>query len=781
MDENQEQVDRLQQRLEALTRQQNEFAKEISQLRRDLYELKSGSTPVRPPVPGGLFDTPASKSAPAASPVPGTGSPRKGVPRPSFFKKKPGLRSNFERFIGENLINKIGILITVIGVGVGAKYAIDNQLISPLTRIILGYVVGAGLLGFAIRLKQKYENYSAVLLSGAMAIFYFITFAAYDLYGLIPQEAAFGLMVVFTLFTVVAALNYQKQVIAVFGLVGAYAVPFLLGDNNGSATFLFSYMVIINVGILAVSLKKYWKLLYFSSFAFTWLIYLVWYWTDYRTTRDFSLALSIASIFFLLFYLAFLGYKLIRKENFEKRDIVLLLANSFIFYGIGYALVEQLESGNQVLGLYTLAHAIVHFLVSLVIFKQKLADKNLFFFVTGLVLVFLTVAAPVQLDGNWVTLLWIGLATLVFWLGRTKEIPFYEKLAYPLIVLALGSLADDWSSAPYHYYNGHPETRLKPLFNINFLTSALFAAALGWINYLHRDTRYQPSFSGKKMATALVDIFLPASFLLTLFFTFQVEIATYWNQLYADSAVTVRASDGTLSSPAHDEDLRRFESVWQICYCLLFLSLLAFINLTRINSRWLGMVNLALLVVAILSFLTDGLYELSVLRSSYLAPDDTYEKGMSYLSLRYISYVFAGLALAAAYRYFKSPLMPGRLKTLPFELLLHVSVLWIASSELIHWMEMARSTQSDKLGLSILWGVYALLLISLGIYQKKKYLRIGAIALFGVTLVKLFFYDISHLDTIAKTIVLVSLGILLLVISFLYNKYKHLIADETES
>jgi uncharacterized membrane protein len=96
-------------------------------------------------------------------------------------------------------------------------------------------------------------------------------------------------------------------------------------------------------------------------------------------------------------------------------------------------------------------------------------------------------------------------------------------------------------------------------------------------------------------------------------------------------------------------------------------------------------------------------------------------------------------------------------------------------------MDITKSTQSYKLGLSILWGVCALILIALGIWKKKKHLRIGAIALFGVTLVKLFFYDISHLDTIAKTIVFVALGILLLIISFLYNKYKHIISDGNEN
>ena len=95
-------------------------------------------------------------------------------------------------------------------------------------------------------------------------------------------------------------------------------------------------------------------------------------------------------------------------------------------------------------------------------------------------------------------------------------------------------------------------------------------------------------------------------------------------------------------------------------------------------------------------------------------------------------------------------------------------------------MDLSGSEQSYKLGLSILWGLYALLLIALGIWKNKKYLRIGAIILFSFALIKLFFYDISSLNTISKTIVFVSLGILLLIISFLYNKYKHIIADETK-
>ena len=104
-----------------------------------------------------------------------------------------------------------------------------------------------------------------------------------------------------------------------------------------------------------------------------------------------------------------------------------------------------------------------------------------------------------------------------------------------------------------------------------------------------------------------------------------------------------------------------------------------------------------------------------------------------------------------------------------------LALLWILSSELFHWLDFGDYKSADKLGLSILWGVFSLQLIIIGIWKKLKYLRIGAIVLFGITLIKLSAYDIQGMDTISKTIVFISLGILLLIISFLYNKYRKII------
>ena len=691
----------------------------------------------------------------------------------------PKGKSDIEKFIGENLINKIGIAITVIGVAIGAKYSIENDLINPLTRIILGYLFGLGLLAFGIKLKSKYESYSAVLVGGAMTIMYFITYAAYGFYNLIPQLMAFVIMVFFTVFTVIAAIKYNRQIIAHIGLVGAYAVPFLLSEGTGKVAILFTYMAIINIGILVIAFKKYWKPLYYSSFGLTWLMYFMWYDSKYQTNEHFGLALIYLSVFFAIFYIIFLAYKLLKKEKFEFDDILLLMANSFIFYGIGYTILDNHKTGEQLLGLFTVCNAIIHFIISTIIYNQKLTDRNLFYLVLGLVLVFITIAIPVQLDGNWVTLLWAGEAALLFWIGRTKNVSFYEMLSYPLMILAFLSLTHDWLTVYDVYVPENPNTRITPLLNTNFLSSLLFIAAFGFINILNQKKIYILLNESQKEISKIISFFIPAVLLFTIYNAFRLEISNYWNQLFTDSLLTINSGNQEYPDKYWNYDLSSFKTIWIINYSLLFVSILSFINIRSIRNKQLGLINLGLIVLSIVVFLTQGLYTLSELRETYLEQtlSQYYQRDIFNLLIRYISFTFFALTIVAFYKYVREDFIQKDFR-IAFDFILHISIIWIISSELISWMDIAESTQSYKLGLSILWGIYSLLLIMLGIWKKKKHLRILAIILFGDTLIKLFFYDISHLETVAKTIVFVSLGVLLLIISFLYNKFKYFISDE---
>ncbi len=789
MTENDNIINQLLEKLEFLLTKQEVFSKEINELREEINKFKKTHVidfveekkEIHNEAPVVINDLEVTKEI--VSPIviatlekPFTTQAKQETAKPLKPKK---IILDFEKFIGENLINKIGIAITVIGVAIGAKYSIEHQLISPLTRIILGYLMGLGLLGFGAKLKKNYENYSAVLVSGAMAIMFFITFTAYSLYSLFPQEAAFALMVVFTAFTVVAAIYYNRQIIAHIGLVGAYAVPFLLSDGSGKVEILFSYMAIINIGILIIAFKKYWKPLYYASFILTWLIFILWFVAKYQTNLHFVLSVSFLSTFFVTFYTTFLAYKLLRKEKFEIWDILLLLANSFVFFGMGYSILSKHVSGGQLLGLFTLGNAIVHFVVSAVIYRQKLADKNLFFLIAGLVLVFITIAIPVQLDGNWVTLLWVGEAALLFWIGRTKNVSVYEMLSYPLMILAFFSIVHDWLTNYHIFFFNQSLTRVTPLLNIYFFTSVLFIAIFTFIFYLNNHKKYVSSLFSQIPSISFIRFVIPAILITVIYYAFRMEISSFWTQLYADSVITLKTTNSVYPDTIRDSDLQKFKTIWLINYSFLFFSLLTIVNIRKFKNKYLGFINMGLNAIEILIFLTIGLYFLSELRDNYLNQvlSEYYHRTAFYIGIRYVSFAFAGMSLVSIYKYTCQDFLKSASSWLKitFDFLLFTSVLWVLSSELINLMDMMKFTQSYKLGLSILWGVYALLLIALGIWKNKKYLRISAIALFGITLIKLFTYDISYLDTIAKTIVFVSLGILLLIISFLYNKYKKII------
>jgi uncharacterized membrane protein len=186
-------------------------------------------------------------------------------------------------------------------------------------------------------------------------------------------------------------------------------------------------------------------------------------------------------------------------------------------------------------------------------------------------------------------------------------------------------------------------------------------------------------------------------------------------------------------------------------------------------------------------FLIGGLLVLGEMRHLYLHPFENavFAADASYVFTRYISFAFLAALIFVSYQFLKLDFFKDAFPALKlrstFDLVFYFSLWVLASSELINQMDFFGYDESYKLGLSILWGVYALFLVVLGIAWHRKRLRIGAFVLFALTLAKVFFYDIAHLDTISKTVVFVSLGILLLIISFLYNKYKHLIVEPSQT
>ena len=703
------------------------------------------------------------------------------TPKPQFSLptiNRPKQPSDLEKIIGESWINKIGILIVIIGVAIGAKYSIENELISPLTRIILGYMMGIGLLGFGIKLKPKFEDYSAVLVSGAISIFYFITYFAYSFYGLIPQALAFVMMLIFTVFAVFTAIKYNRVVIAHIGLIGAYAVPFLLSSGSGRADILFSYMLIINLGILFISIKRDWKTLHYSAFFFTWLIYNSWFINKFISSdlQGYeALGLGFATAFFLIFYGVSLFNNIISKEKLDLINVVLILLNSFIYFGFGYGIFNNHPTLDIYLGLFTLLNAAIHFAVLYFIRAKKLADTPLFYSSLGMVFTFITIAIPIQLDGSWVTLLWIVQGTVLFWIGKTKNIPIYEKISLPILGLSFLSFLEDC----YSYY--HPINLDNNAFwNINFLTGILAILGYGFAVYLSRK-HPEPEIEKHSPFNTIKSFYLPALLILTAYLTFRNEIVYFFDYWYESTSLKGKEISEIDDYSLYNYDINVFKNIYLIAYSLVFFGGLALLNFHKFKNKVLGISAIVIGLLTLLSAQTFGLEELGELRYAYIngGSNKYFDVNFNYILVRYLLWGSVAFALWAIFKNTKSIIENTKLHIF-LEMVIHISILNFLSNELVTWMDIAGYQDIFKLGLSILWSVYSLLLVSLGIYKKKKYLRISALVLFGVTLAKLFLYDISNLSTISKTVVLIVLGLLLLIISFLYNKFKDKISDETK-
>lgn len=79
--------------------------------------------------------------------------------------------------------------------------------------------------------------------------------------------------------------------------------------------------------------------------------------------------------------------------------------------------------------------------------------------------------------------------------------------------------------------------------------------------------------------------------------------------------------------------------------------------------------------------------------------------------------------------------------------------------------------------LSVAWVSYSIVLMSYGIWRRVPLIRMVALALFYLTIAKVFFFDLSHLETLYRIFSFIGLGLILLATSYLYQRFKSMIVD----
>jgi uncharacterized membrane protein len=673
-------------------------------------------------------------------------------PKPSFFERHPDM----EKFIGENLVSKIGIAILVLAIGFFVKYAIDQNWIGPVGRVAIGILCGGILIAIAHQLRNSYKSFSSVLAGGGLAVFYFTITLGYHQFHLFSQTAVFIIMIVITAFAVALSLLYNKQELAIIALIGGFAAPFLVSDGSGNYKTLFIYLIVLNSGLLVIAYNKAWRLLNLLNFIFTVLIFGSWlYQLNYNEPPlTFKNGFLFATIFYLLFFTINIAHNIKEKKKFIASDFGILLSNTCLFFGAGiYCLIKM--NAPEMKGLFSASMGIFNLAASYFLFRKQKVDSNILYLLIGITLTFISITAPLQLHGNYITLFWASEAVLMYWLFTKSKIRIIQYSAILVWLLMLISLLMDWVKL----YTNNSYT-LVVILNKGFITT-IFTAAATYLLFILRNKESKNSEDPSPAIIPGKTLFRICAILL-LFAAGALEINYQFNHYYPNA---------------------NFSMLYLLLYTVAFASILTAVTqkVKQLQLHW--QIVAALFSVCVLFYFFSIPQTFSIQAGIIEA-----NRSMGHFVAHWILTILIGTVLFRLIQLVRNN-KTNLISSFYFITWVLCVVTVIYLSVEIHLLSnhIFYGTGNPlaniqrvyiKTGLPILWGLCSFAFMWLGMRNKYKTLRIISLSLFTLTLAKLFIFDIRNIPAGGKIAAFFCLGILLLVVSFMYQRLKKIIIDD---
>lgn len=659
-------------------------------------------------------------------------------------------RNFLERILGANWLSKIGIVTLVLGIAFFVKYAIDQNWINEIGRVGIGLLTGGIIIGIAHKLKAKYHVFSSILVGGGISVFYITITLAFREYELFNQTIAFVLLIFVTIFSVLLSLLYNRKELAVFSLLGGFASPLLVSSGAGNYIILFSYILILNAGMLIVSYMKQWRIIGMISYVLTLLFF--WTWTlDSFKDEFFTVALFI-SLFFVQFYLLALFDHLKTDKSITIYQVILILTNNLSAF-LAYLFVFDKYS-SDIRGLITISLAVVNAIVLVVLFRNSRIDRNLVYLLIAIVMSFVSLAIPIQLKGHVITLFWAAESVVILWLWQKSQIRVFHVGFILISLLALFSYLLDINNN-YVYYDS-----FELFVNRLFITGIVVVASYV-INVLLLVRDKEHLQSNLPIIRSLKFLIIMLSYVV-LFIEFNYQLEAY--------------TDITLYG------ISSFRHVVLATFTTIYIAALACIYHKQILSK---RYIFFLLYLSVFLYAIFYSYLVINLRADifYSFNEVTYSSGLFFmhlLSLPAIAYIIYLLVV-----HIKS-FLPDNNALSWVLTILAVIILSVETDHMIIgcWgnYDNYKSLLYDvhTFGYPILWGVIAMILMVWGLNRKEALLRKISLVFFALIIVKFYAYDVWRMSQTGRIISFVLLGVILLVVSFLLQKIRTLVKDESE-
>ena len=641
--------------------------------------------------------------------------------------------TNFEKYIGENLFGKIGILIFIIGIGFFVKYAIDQNWINETARTLMGYAVGAGMLVLAERLHKRYHTFSSLLAGGAFGIYYLITAIAFHYYALFSHTIAFVILCVTTIFMSAVSVLYDRKELAVTALVGGFIAPFIISTDSSSIISLQIYITILNIGMFCLAMYKKWAILPMVSFAFTYII--LWGTTalgsfsDSEAVTTYPTLFAFATLFYVIFLLPVVF--ILRTQYGENTRLGLLgiiTANSFMYLIYGDFLLQHFEASSDTTAYLAFFIAAVNLSIHLYLRFRVEGQDTLRNLMLGLAVTFATMGIPILFSAANVLMVWAAESVLLLWLFTKEKNRIYELASAVLLLLTLGALAYYRTTDTFIHDTGDSLFFNGAFFVTTFVSIAYYVVAviMQFNKDLFSDTKRLIAYTPcNAIAYALGFSILFLAFRDNFHFHLEQPISEYASLLTAN----IMLLGGALILRKRfeiSENKLAYEISLYLAGILFAMTVWNYTDPEGLLLRWL----------------------------------------MALVTIAHMAYCMRGQLLVTSNQ-----------RNLHTEYSIISTLMWLTLTRLllITFNEVNFST-----AFSLSLGIAAFILMCIGMRYHSKEIRIVSLAEFGIVIGKLILNDVWAMPALGKIIVFISLGAILLILSFLYQKLKDALFNEKE-
>ena len=651
--------------------------------------------------------------APVAAVVGPPAPPVQPIPKP------PAL--DLEQRIGARWATWVGVIVILVAAALFLKWAFDNAYLGPGARVSAGLVGGLLMLlgGLGLHRRRDVPYLSEGLAGGGLGGLYLSLFAAQTLYGLIGAPAAFAAMFAVTLLGTLVAVLTSRLSTAVLAVLGGLLTPVLLRVENPDERNLLAYLLVLDALVLLVARFRTWPVLAQVAWGGSALLLLPGIGSDLPVPHPLARLLLLSALF-LVFLLAPLFRERATGRRGEPLDLILVVGNAAGYFWAIYVTLEAVRPGLE--GPWAVGLAVLYRVVSADYAGRVPDDRVPVLVHEGIAWTFLTIAIPLALDLQWVTLAWAAEGVMLLWLATRAPaaIAAWAGLAALLLAATRAAALDRYWS---------PST--VPIWNLIFLIhlGVVIALLLGGI------------LAGRAIVAG--EGHPPPA----------LSRATLWVAGVATLAVLL---------------WREPPGLWPAT--LLTLELLAVGALAR------GAVSPAFPVAVPLLA--------TIVAFRVLVADDEMARRAagSLVSLPLLSRIGACVAIGVA---------GGGLKRAPgararqvgavvsgaagLILLFVLSVGWTRYQGAGAARSSRRAPPSDlewrtQVGLSVLWTVYAGIALAWGFARRNPAVRYAALALLGLTVVKVFAVDFAAVKTSYRILSFLVLGVVLLLVSLAYQK-----------